>query len=594
VAIDERTELEAAAEHHRAGRLDAARVGYERVLTANPRNHQALDLLGVVHAFQGRIDDSIAVLRRAVDIAPDFPPALNHLGLALKSRREYGEAVDCLKRAIEIAPDFAEAHINLGNAMLEQGRGDEALVAFREAIRLAPGSALAHNNLGLAFSTLGKRENAEAAYRQSLSLNERSAETHKNLGSLLAEAGREPEAIPHLKRALELRRDDADLEYRLGLALSRSADAALHAEAASHFAKAETLARRQTEASPQNPAGWEALGNSLLRQGRTAGAFAARLRATSIVRAPGPHGFDHLPTYQRTSATKLDHDIEQIEHLLAHKAINATDGTAMLNAYRTVRARLPQPKSGRLVDLGAEDRRLIGATYNRLWHMAPGAEISSGAVDTAFDRAAIEADYFGRAPGITWLDGLLTPPALAGLRRFCLESTMWFNDAYANGYLGAFAEDGFNCPLLLQIGRELPQRLPGIFGDHKLLKVWAFKYGQKPEGIAMHADFAAINVNFWITPDEANLDPESGGLIVWDKEAPAAWDFETYNLDHAAMQRFLDESGAQPHRVPHRQNRAVVFNSDLIHRTDEIRFRDGYESRRINVTFLYGERGGRI
>ena len=121
-----------------------------------------------------------------------------------------------------------------------------------------------------------------------------------------------------------------------------------------------------------------------------------------------------------------------------------------------------------------------------------------------------------------------------------------------------------------------------------------FRSGQKPEGIALHADFAAINVNFWITPDNANLDPSSGGLVVWDKEAPPEWDFETYNFDHTAMKRHLENSGAVGHKIPHRQNRAVIFNSDLIHRTDEIHFRPGYENRRINITFLYGERRGRV
>ncbi|MCS5516925.1 hypothetical protein NWF32_24530 [Pseudomonas qingdaonensis] len=36
-------------------------------------------------------------------------------------------------------------------------------------------------------------------------------------------------------------------------------------------------------------------------------------------------------------------------------------------------------------------------------------------------------------------------------------------------------------------------------------------------------------MNFWITPDEANLDRDSGGLVVYDVEAPSDWDFETYN-----------------------------------------------------------------
>ena len=33
------------------------------------------------------------------------------------------------------------------------------------------------------------------------------------------------------------------------------------------------------------------------------------------------------------------------------------------------------------------------------------------------------------------------------------------------------------------------------------------------DGINAHADFAAINVNFWITPRSANLNKSSGGLV---------------------------------------------------------------------------------
>ena len=110
----------------------------------------------------------------------------------------------------------------------------------------------------------------------------------------------------------------------------------------------------------------------------------------------------------------------------------------------------------------------------------------------------------------------------------------------------------------------------------------------------MHADFAAVNVNFWLTPTESMLDAESGGMVVWDKEAPKDWTYRDYNTADPETKRridtFLDDAGAQQIRIPHRQNRAVIFNSDLFHRTDDIRFRDGFENRRINVTMLYGHR----
>jgi len=35
---------------------------------------------------------------------------------------------------------------------------------------------------------------------------------------------------------------------------------------------------------------------------------------------------------------------------------------------------------------------------------------------------------------------------------------------------------------------------------------------------------------------------------------------------------------------------AVIFNSDLFHGTAPLRFRKGYQDRRVNVTLLFGER----
>lgn len=227
---------------------------------------------------------------------------------------------------------------------------------------------------------------------------------------------------------------------------------------------------------------------------------------------------------------------------------------------------------------------------NRLWHRIEAPALAGGAINPALDRQAIEASYARNAPGIAHVDELLRPEALESLRRFCLESTIWYQFTYANGYLGAFWEQGFWCPLLAQIAEELRLALPGIFGPHRLRKLWAFKYDSRLSGIPMHADFAAVNVNFWITPDAANLDPERGGLVVWDKEAPADWDFQAYNTDLPAMRRFLADSKAKPVRIPHRQNRAAIFNSDPFHETDTIRFADGYANRRINITLLYGAR----
>jgi hypothetical protein len=110
------------------------------------------------------------------------------------------------------------------------------------------------------------------------------------------------------------------------------------------------------------------------------------------------------------------------------------------------------------------------------------------------------------------------------------------------------------------------------------------------KGVNLHADVAAINVNFWIGPDEGNENLAQGGLLVWDQESPADWSFDEYNANQSRMRHFLEQSEAQAIQVPHRCNRALVFNSTLFHETDQIQFRPDYVNRRINITLLYGIR----
>ncbi len=105
---------------------------------------------------------------------------------------------------------------------------------------------------------------------------------------------------------------------------------------------------------------------------------------------------------------------------------------------------------------------------------------------------------------------------------------MW-HGFHTDGYVRAMPEHGFVSPLLLQIDEELRGNFPTIMGQHPLLHWWAFKYDGRKRGTGAHADFAAVNINFWITADDANLDPESGGLVIWDKPAPLDWGFAQYN-----------------------------------------------------------------
>lgn len=400
------------------------------------------------------------------------------------------------------------------------------------------------------FEDAGRLAEAEATYRELLAVAPRHARAHNNLGSVLQFQGRVGEALACY-----------------------------------------------VEAARQGPALWQPpynIANYYKLTGQIERAVRLYRQAMQLKRGRGVPAISSDPTFTRTSKAKLRHDIEQLDYLIG-RGILGVEYREVAAALGEALAALPADLAeGAMADFPAGPWARVADTYNRLLHFQDAPALPGGALNPALDRKAIEAAYFGHAPGLTVVDNLLRPEAIVALRRFCMESTFWFDGQYAAGYVGASVDEGFICPLLVQVAGELQQALPGIFRNERLLHLWGYKYGSNVEGIDVHGDFAAVNVNFWITPDEANLAPESGGLVVWDKEAPLDWDFEAYNKDVPRMQAFLRESGAKAVTVPHRQNRAVIFNSDLFHKTDAVRFRPGYENRRINITMLFGERSGRL
>jgi hypothetical protein len=243
----------------------------------------------------------------------------------------------------------------------------------------------------------------------------------------------------------------------------------------------------------------------------------------------------------------------------------------------------------RTQELTNEHRSLIGHIYNRIIHIRDTPRVKN-ALSKEWNETSVEYGYLDHPLGIVVVDDFLSDEALYSLREFCLQSTVWFqNRSY--GRLGAFFQgDGFNCPLLIQIAEELRDAFPRVMGKHEVLQIWGFKYNSYQPETRPHADFAAVNVNFWITPDDANLEKDSGGMIIYDVEAPIEWDFDTYNKEGEIIEAYLHGKDAKEIRIPYKANRAVIFNSDLFHKTEPLQFKDEYENRRINVTFLLGNR----
>lgn len=344
------------------------------------------------------------------------------------------------------------------------------------------------------------------------------------------------------------------------------------------------------------------LGQALKRQGRLREALGHFRQSLELGRGsrwfhrsampagrPDPLRADSFAT---TSRAKLEHDIEQFGHLLAKGAV-PVGFAAELDGYRAVLDALPVDAPCRPVVLDEAQRELIGASYNRVVHLPRREPAPPEVMNPTLDVAAAERAYRAAKPHLTVIDDFLSSEALAALRAFCLDATIWFDCKAADGYLGAYLHEGFDAPVLFALADSLRAHLPGIFDGHELAQIWAFKYRSEGCGTRVHADQAAVNVNFWITSDEAALPGRAGGLRVWSEPAPPDWRFDAYNREPAPIEAYLRRAGARSTDVPYRCNRAVIFDSSLFHETLPFAFRPGYENRRINVTMLFGRRSER-
>ena len=140
--------------------------------------------------------------------------------------------------------------------------------------------------------------------------------------------------------------------------------------------------------------------------------------------------------------------------------------------------------------------------------------------------------------------------------------------------------------------------MPRVLGGHTLTNIWGYRHNNESEGVGLHTDQGAVTLNMWITPDSANLEPDHGGLVVYCKEQPYDWDWRVYNTykhEPEILQEMEDfVASAQILTIPHRQNRADLHNANVFHKSDIIRFDEGIENRRMNVTMLFGRRGDRV
>ena len=126
---------------HAAGRLDEAQAVYRQVLSLDPEQAGAWNLLGVVAHQQGRYAEALDFTGRAIRLRPDVADFYANHATALRSTAQEDRAADALNKALAMDPRCSLRSPGWPQLRTQQNRLDDAERLLRVLTSAHPSAA---------------------------------------------------------------------------------------------------------------------------------------------------------------------------------------------------------------------------------------------------------------------------------------------------------------------------------------------------------------------------------------------------------------------------------------------------------------------
>jgi tetratricopeptide (TPR) repeat protein len=225
--------------HYKKADYPKAIASFKKALEENPRDNEALQLMGLSYYLAGRPTEAIPLLEKVqgwfadanVDAAyilgicyiqtKAYPSArqafAKMFGVGTDSassylftarmlfRQEFGPvAEEYAQKAAALDPRLPLAHFLLGELYLYQSKVPEAIAEFQSELKINPGYAPAYYKLADAYSRGQKFDEAEKLLQRSIWLDSSSTGPYILLGKVLEKKGETELAVRALQRALTM------------------------------------------------------------------------------------------------------------------------------------------------------------------------------------------------------------------------------------------------------------------------------------------------------------------------------------------------------------------------------------------------------
>jgi tetratricopeptide (TPR) repeat protein/SAM-dependent methyltransferase len=238
---------------HQAGRFADAEQLYNRILSIDKKNFDALHLLGTINAqhgnfskaqqllsdalkikprsvevlinlgnvlrLQGRASEAVTNYTKAISVDPNSVLALSNCASALSALGQLDEARTTFDRALKIKPDYFDALYNRGNLLVKLDLPAEALIDLNKAQAIQPHHPATYLARGNALMKLERIEEAIQCFDKALMIQQEFAEAWVSRGAALKEQKRLGEALASFDRALKARPQYAEAFFNRAVTL---------------------------------------------------------------------------------------------------------------------------------------------------------------------------------------------------------------------------------------------------------------------------------------------------------------------------------------------------------------------------------------
>lgn len=144
-------------------------------------------------------------------------------------------------------------------------------------------------------------------------------------------------------------------------------------------------------------------------------------------------------------------------------------------------------------------------------------------------------------------------------------------------------------PHFEELVSSLKLSLYSLIGSYELMKYWAVMC-HRNVGLHAHSDNAMLALNLWLTPDECNLNQNTGGMILHDVKRSEEMQVHEFNAAPWAIDYLKSNTKGEIIKIPYKNNRAVLFDARIFHESDIVTFDStSVDACRINLTLAFDD-----